>query len=121
MPPDPRELLPLAAVDFQVLLALVDGPRHAYGLATAVEVAPAGSVRLEIGSLYRVLARLTSLRVIEEDEHAGSRRAAAHEACRRYFRLTPFGRRVLQAEITRLEHVVHAARRRLPASPKSGT
>ena len=105
---DPRALLPLPAHDFQVLLALADEPRHAYGLATAVEQADAGGVRLELGSLYRILARLTTLGVIADD---GPGEGSAREARRRYYRLTPFGRRVAEAETVRLQAVVRLARR----------
>ena len=49
-PSDPRELLPLPPHDpLHVFLALLDGPRHAYGLSQAVDEAD-GDVRLEIGS-----------------------------------------------------------------------
>ena len=108
--PDPRTLLPLPAHDFQVLLALSDQPRHAYGLASAVETAGAGGVRLELGSLYRILARLTTLGVIADD---GPGEGNAREARRRYYRLTPFGRRVATAETARLQAVVRLARRQL--------
>ena len=106
---DPHALLPLAPLDFHVLLALAEEPRHAYGLATAVEEAEAGGVRLELGSLYRILARLTTLGVIADD---GPGEGCAREARRRYYRLTPFGRRVAQAESARLQAVLRLARRR---------
>jgi DNA-binding PadR family transcriptional regulator len=105
---DPRALLPLPSHDFQVLLCLAEGPRHAYGLAKAVEGQPAG-VRLEIGSLYRMLARLTTDGLIEAFDPP--RGAAGHEARRRYYRITAFGRQVATAEAVRLEAVVRAARR----------
>ena len=109
MTPTPQDLLPLPSHDFQVLLSLSDAPRHAYGLATAVAEQPDGSVRLEIGSLYRILARLTTAGVIEAFDPAAS--AEGHEARRRYYRLTPFGRRVAQAEAARLQAVLRLARR----------
>ena len=114
---DPRDLLPLPSHDFQVLLSLADAPRHAYGMAKAVE-GQAGGVRLEIGSLYRILARLTADGVIEDYLPAGG--AEGHEARRRYYRLTTFGRRVARAEAMRLEDVVKAARRQklLPSRSK---
>jgi len=116
-PRDPRELLPLPSQDFQVLLSLAEGPMHAYGMAKAVE-GPSGGVRLEIGSLYRILARLTADGVIE-DFLPGSG-AEGHEARRRYYRLTPFGRRLARAEALRLAHVVQTARRQklLPSRSK---
>ena len=105
---DPRELLPLPAHDFHVLLALIDAPRHAYGLSRAVDEEN-GDVRLEIGSLYRILSRLTSQGLIEDfDPPAGSE---GHEARRRYYRITPFGRRVAAAEAGRLSSVLRLARR----------
>jgi len=107
--PDPRELLPLPPHDFHVLLSLAEEPRHAYGLSAAVADGPAGAVRLEIGSLYRILARLTGQGLISDfDPPAG---AQGHEARRRYYRITAFGKRVAGAEATRLEAVLREARK----------
>jgi len=109
MTSDPRDLLPLAPQDFHVLIALSEAPRHAYGLAKAVETRGDGGVRLEIGSLYRMLARMTASGLIEDfDPPAG---AEGHEARRRYYRLTPFGRKVAEAEASRLQGVVRLARK----------
>jgi DNA-binding PadR family transcriptional regulator len=105
---DPREFLPLPSHDFHVLLCLAEAPRHAYGLANAVE-RHADGVRLEIGSLYRMLARLTADGVIEDFDPPAD--AEGHEARRRYYRLTTFGRQVAKAEAARLDAVVRAARR----------
>src|SRR5262245_23553236 len=107
MPTDPRDLLPLAPHDFQVLLALAEAPRHAYGLSQTVD--EDGGVRLEIGSLYRILARLTDAGLIED--FGPPRDAAGHEARRRYYRITAFGRRVAAAEAERLAAVLRLARR----------
>ena len=109
MAPDPRDLLPLAPQDFHVLIALAEAPRHAYGLAKAVEALPDGGVRLEIGSLYRILARLTTAGLIEDVEPRAA--AGGHEARRRYYRITPFGRKVAEAESSRLQAVLRMARR----------
>ncbi|CAN5872585.1 PadR family transcriptional regulator [soil metagenome] len=107
--PDPRELLPLPPHDFHVLLSLSEEHRHAYGLSAAVADGPAGAVRLEIGSLYRILARLTAQGLISAfDPPAG---AEGHEARRRYYRITAFGRRVAGAEAARLEAVLRQARK----------
>ena len=114
----PLDFLPVPPHDFHVLLMLADGPRHAYGLATAMEL-PEGGVRLELGSLYRVLARLTSTGLIAEDAGAGS--DGGHEARRRYYRLTPLGRRVAEAETARLQAVVRLARQRKLAPGKAGS
>ena len=56
---DPRELLPLPPHDLHVLLALLDAPRHAYGLAAAVDEAN-GEVRLETVSYTHLTLPTTS-------------------------------------------------------------
>ena len=106
--PDPRELLPLPPRDFHVLLTLLEGARHAYGLAAAAEDEAHG-VRLEIGSLYRILSRLTVQRLIEGFDPPAA--AQGHEARRRYYRITAFGRRVAESEAARLESVLRQARK----------
>ena len=106
--PDPRERLPLPPHDFHVLLTLLEGPRHAYGLSSASAEGTHG-VRLEIGSLYRILARLTEQSLIEGFDPP--REAEGHAARRRYYRITPFGRRVAEAEALRLDAVLRHARK----------
>ena len=94
---DPRDFLPLKPADFHILLALTEEPLHGYGIMKAVERESAGEVRLELGSLYRLLARLLDLGMIEAQEPDGRRRDYA---------LTSFGKRVLQAEALRLASLV---------------
>src|ERR1700724_1624692 len=50
--------LPLRPRDFFVLLVLAGGELHGYGIMKGVERESRGSVRLEVGSLYRTLDRL---------------------------------------------------------------
>jgi DNA-binding PadR family transcriptional regulator len=93
----------LKPADFHVLLALSQGPRHGYGLMKEVEQHSNGSVRLEIGSLYRLLARLLDNDLIEE---------AAEDERRRYYRISRTGWRVLKAEAERLAGLVELSRAR---------
>ena len=93
----------LKPADFHILLALTQGPRHGYGLMKEVERESRGGVRLEIGSLYRLLARLLDSGLIEE---------ADEDERRRYYRLSRQGRRVLQAEAERLAGLVELSRAR---------
>ena len=111
----PQDFQPLPPHDFQVLVALAAGPRHAYGLAQDSEEARDGTVRLDLGSLYRVLARLTTSGLIADERGSGP----GQEAKRRYYRLTPLGRRVAEAEAARLQAVVRLAKRRRLA-PRKG-
>ena len=93
----------LKPADFHILLALAEGPCHGYGIMKEVERESNGDVRLEIGSLYRLLARLLESGLIEEAE--GDER-------RRYYRISRAGRRLLKAEAARLAGLVDLFRAR---------
>jgi len=94
---------PLKTADFYILVALAEGPRHGYGIMKDVEHASGGEVRLEIGSLYRLLARMLDSGLIEETE--GDER-------RRNYRLTRLGRRAMRTEAARLAGLVELMRAR---------
>jgi DNA-binding PadR family transcriptional regulator len=110
---DPRSLLPLTPIVFQVLLALVDGPRHGYGLIREVAERTDGLIHLRTGTLYVLLQRLTDDALVERTEGDGPDRAARTPGSpRRYYGLTGFGRAVLAAEARRLASAVSDARRK---------
>jgi hypothetical protein len=105
------EALPVRPRDFFVLLVLAGGELHGYGIMKGVERESRGSVRLEVGSLYRTLDRLLAAGLIEEagaDAAAAAATAptAADSERRRNYRLTSFGSRVMRAEAERLQEVV---------------
>jgi DNA-binding PadR family transcriptional regulator len=93
----------LKPADLHILLALSKSPRHGYGLMKDVETESAGEVRLELGSLYRLLARLTDEGLIQSMD--GDER-------RRLYSLTPIGRRALQSEAQRLAELMKLMRSR---------
>ena len=106
---DPLRFLPLSPHQFHILLTLVDGERHAYGIKK--DLASRGAHRdVGPGTLYRSIAQLIDAALIDESD----RRPVAEldDERRRYYRLTPFGRRVVVAEARRLEELVTAARAR---------
>jgi DNA-binding PadR family transcriptional regulator len=111
MPDIPRgvvRLLPLKPKVLHVLLAVADGPRHGYSIMQEVAERTEGQVRLWPAALYGLLRELENSDLIVESD----KRPAADEddERRRYFALTPRGKRVLDAEVRRLEAIVHQAR-----------
>ena len=90
--------------DFHILLALAAGPLHGYGIMKDVERDTGGEVTLEIGSLYRLLARLAAEGLIDD--------IAGPDERRRYYRITAAGRRALKSEAARLANVVTLVRAR---------
>lgn len=104
---DPTALLPLSEPVFQILLALVERPRHGYGIMQEVEERTGGRVRLGPGTLYGAIKRLSGKGVLAEE--AGAPESGDDER-RRYYRLTAFGREVAAAEAKRLDRLVETAR-----------
>ncbi|GAA3428263.1 helix-turn-helix transcriptional regulator [Streptosporangium nondiastaticum] len=100
---------------FLVLTALVDEPRHGYGIVQEVERLSGGRVELKIGTLYGVLDRLAADELVALD-----REEAERGRLRRYYRLTEPGARALEAEAVRLAGNVEAARTRLSARHAGG-
>ena len=104
---DVERLLPLRSIDFLILLMLSQGERHGYGIMQDVELHTAGVTRLEAGSLYRTIRRMTEDRLVVKSGRRPS--PELDDDRRRYYRLTPLGRRVVAAEATRLRHLVRLA------------
>lgn len=109
----PASVLPLSHVVYHVLLSLSSADRHGYGIIKDVAALTDGQLELEAGSLYGAIKRLR-----EDGWIAEAPAPAETDARRRYYRLTPQGRRVLEAESLRLAGVVELARaaRLLPPS-----
>jgi PadR family transcriptional regulator, regulatory protein PadR len=97
-----------------LILSLVEArPRHGYEISKLIEQRSGGAVRFYVASLYPLLYRLERRGWLQGRwvENAGQRR-------RRYYRLTPEGRRVLAfqrrgwqafvAAINRILEVEHA-------------
>ena len=94
---DLRDYLPLTPHDFQVLLLLSDRPLHGYGIVKQSRD-DTGKATLELGSLYRVLSRMTSQGLVQNvaADQPDSKRQ------RRYYRATDLGMKVARAEALRL-------------------
>lgn len=95
---------------FFILTALVDAPRHGYGIVGEVATLSGGRVELKVGTLYGVLDRLVGDGLValdREEPHQGR--------LRRYYRLTDDGRAALTAEAARQAVNARAAVRRLNA------
>jgi len=110
-PPAPEAFLPLKPHWFHVLLSLADQEQHGYGIMQEVLERTGGKVRLWPATLYGTLKRLADEDLIEESDERPA--PDLDDARRRYYRLTPLGRRVLAAESARLEdlvRVIHAKR-----------
>lgn len=109
---NPEAHLPLRPVELLLLTMLTARNRHGYGLRQDILDHTGGKIELEAGSLYRHIRRLEDARLVAEA--AGP---VDEDERRIYYRLTPFGRRVLAAELLRLRSLVRLAESRRIISP----
>ncbi len=101
---------PIKPVELLILTMLTAGERHGYGIRQDIIDHTGGELRLEAGNLYRSIGRLIDQGLVDE---SGRRPAAdLDDERRRYYKLTPFGRRVLVAEMLRLRALVRLAESR---------
>ncbi len=104
-------LLPLSPTVFHMLLALGEGERHGYALKREILHRTGGKVNLGSGALYGSINKMLEQGLIEQSEE----RPDAHldDERRRYYRITPLGRHVAQAEAARMRQLVRLADDRL--------
>jgi DNA-binding PadR family transcriptional regulator len=99
------------------LVALADGDKHGYAILKEIARRTDGDVRLSAGTLYALVRRATADGLIVESEDRPD--PSLDDERRRYYRLTPLGRRVAAAEIGRLESIVEMARaKKLVSRPR---
>jgi len=90
-----------------LILSLLDArPRHGYDLSKLIHARSGGQLTFHIDSLYPLLYRLEERGLIKGSwvEKAGERR-------RRFYKVTPEGRRVLAAQRKTWEAFVESVRR----------
>lgn len=98
--------LPLKPVWFHILITLAEEPSHGYAIRQAVETRTAGEIRLWPTTLYGALGQLQAESLIDEVPSEASDDAVP----KRTYKLTPLGRKVISAEIERLESLLDLAR-----------
>jgi len=100
--------MPIRPIEFHILLALAGDERHGYAILQEVGDLTDGDLQIEPGTLYRALHRMLKDGWVAE---SGRRPAAdVDDERRRYYRLTPLGRRVASAEAERLSRLLSVAR-----------
>ncbi|HKV60629.1 MAG TPA: helix-turn-helix transcriptional regulator [Candidatus Acidoferrum sp.] len=113
MPSDFSQFLPLSPAVLHILLALVSDDRHGYGIMQEVARQSAGRYKLGPATLYENLGKLLEQGIVEE-----SQGSAGDDPRRRYYKLTRFGRKLLSAEISRLESAIAEAKSHLGIRPR---
>jgi DNA-binding PadR family transcriptional regulator len=105
---DSQRFIPLKPQWFHILLSLAGGEQHGYGIMQDVLQRTNHKVRLWPATLYGSIKRLIEAELIEESDERPA--PELDDARRRYYRLTPLGKRVLDAECERLQELVRSIR-----------
>ncbi len=106
----PASFLPLHNNWFHILLSLVGAEQHGYGIMQEVLQRTNGAVRIWPATLYGTLQRLIADGLIEESDERPA--AELDDARRRYYRLTRFGRNVLDLECERMQQMLRMAHKK---------
>ncbi len=100
----------LSSQSFHILIALAERDQHGYGIMQDVAERTGGEIRLSAGTLYGSIKRLLEDGLIVElREHQRPKDAGDNER-RRYYRLTPVGRKAAIEEAGRMTELLKQAR-----------
>lgn len=105
---------PLTESYFYILLCLYQKPRHGYGIMQEAARLSNGNVKIGSGTMYGAVSNMLKKGWIVEtasDDPNDSRK--------RLYQLTDEGRNILQAEITRLQHLLSSAEQVMEISLKN--
>jgi transcriptional regulator len=94
------------SAELMILAVLEERARHGYEIARLIDDRSGGMLRFHVGSLYPMLYRMEGREWIDGRwiEKAGQRR-------RRYYRLTPLGRKVLAQQRNTWHELLTALKR----------
>jgi DNA-binding PadR family transcriptional regulator len=106
--PPVTTFLPLSPAIAHILLAVADEERHGYAIMQEVARLTDGATTMGPGTLYGTIKRLLASGLIEETDERPD--PDMDDERRRYYRITKLGRRVLEAEASRMTTLLSAAR-----------
>lgn len=104
---NPDDHLPLQEPTLYILLSLRGGEKHGYAILKDVTKLSDRRVRLSTGTLYGALYRLLDQGLIEQVESDNGSRG------KKSYRLTRSGLEVLDAEVSRMKHILLAANKKI--------
>lgn len=99
---------PLSEATLFILLSLAPGPRHGYAIMKDVQMLSDDRIVLSTGTLYGALKRLLEQGWIERVDDPEPNDT---ERERKAYALTQTGRRILKAEVERLQKLIATAQR----------
>lgn len=113
-PRPPAPVTELTPIGFEVLLSLMAGPQHGYGIKLDIEARSQGEISLGSGTLYQAIYRLEREGLIA----SAASRGPVDARRGRSYQILPAGRAAVREHLRRLDRIVAYARARrlLPSS-----
>ena len=103
-----NQYLPLTESTFFILLSLSTGPRHGYAILKDVQGLSDGRIMLSTGTLYGAIKRLLDqVWIVRLDSELDMELDGRGK---KVYQLTDLGRKILLAEVERLEDLTRKAR-----------
>ena len=100
-----QDALPTA--EFQILLALLEGPAHGHGIRKDVAARTDGEVEMGPGTLYTAIKRMLERGLIRETDERPA--PSEDDPRRRYYRITGPGEEAARAEARRMARLLDVA------------
>jgi len=101
----PKTEMPSGALVLLILRVLQSGPLHGYAIAQRIHVLSSEVLRVEEGSLYPALQRILLKGWVKSEWGTSETNRKV-----RFYRLTPAGRKQLEAELSDYDRVSDAIR-----------
>ena len=101
----PRSEMPPGALALLVLRVLQGGPLHGYAIAQKIHLLSSEVLKVEEGSLYPALQRMLLKGWVKAEWGTSETNRKV-----RFYRLTPVGRKQLDAELSDFDRVTEAIR-----------
>ena len=101
----PKTEMPSGALVLLILRVLQSGPLHGYAIAQRIHVLSSEVLRVEEGSLYPALQRILLKGWVKSEWGTSETNRKV-----RFYRLTPAGRKQLDAELSDYDRVSEAIR-----------
>jgi len=102
--PKAESFVPLKPVVLHILLVLAAGRAHGYEIMQTAAERSDGPVEISTAVLYRTLSRLLKQGLVAESEARPA--PQKDDSRRRYYQITPLGRKVLAVELRRLRSIL---------------
>ena len=101
--PNPKDHIPLAPYDFEILLTVLETGMHGYSIIQEIGRRTDEEIRIGTSTLYAAIQRMVKAGILQETEKPAE--IMEGDTRRRYYRAAGFGREVARLEADRIRRL----------------